>query len=616
MRLSLNLRSVSRERTVSGKMLWRSVLNLLLPLSVVCEELNSAAYEPRAIEYPYEETLDITPLPKNHLFTSFQFKLESEETEISPSSHVASYKAFPKSLAPILKTTNTRELHLRFGQGWWDSEHWGQLPNHGETAGGSGVEVWAVIESSDSAHAFKEWLKLVNLLSGLFCASLNFITEENTVFPLRSFLPKDDIPLFDQSNGLFLLRAALPSEPVCTENLTPFVKFLPTRGKEGLASLLDGHRIFESEWHMISIDVETVCDEEHSTCKYSMQQKVDAVVDVQRALRRVSNPIPKPVTGDELVCDSKKPIDAFQCFAINQKTKTKFSLNEIFGRTIKNGSHLGRKQSKVCVHALPHWNVFLVNNGDLFGTGDNCFDLDTGNYNILIKTDNTFEVMPVSRVPVLVSRSMTGYGLDKGGLRTVFQNNLDVEAQIIYLETLPWFMRIYLQSLTITGAEKDEVIKSIYYQPEIDRQRPTHLEFEIVLPPNSTITMAYQFDKSLLLIAEYPPDANHGFSVEPGMVRVFEPLDYQVRTSPDLLTLPTPDFSMPYNVIIFTATVMSLTFGTVFNLLFKRTVPEKDADLVSAELDPKVKIKAKIQNLKQRIRSILHKDTSTNEGKS
>lgn len=45
-----------------------------------------------------------------------------------------------------------------------------------------------------------------------------------------------------------------------------------------------------------------------------------------------------------------------------------------------------------------------------------------------------------------------------------------------------------------------------------------------------------------------------------------------MRTTSLLLSLPTPDFSMPYNVIILTSTVMALAFGSIFNLLVRRFV--------------------------------------------
>ena len=35
-----------------------------------------------------------------------------------------------------------------------------------------------------------------------------------------------------------------------------------------------------------------------------------------------------------------------------------------------------------------------------------------------------------------------------------------------------------------------------------------------------------------------------------------------------LIRLPTPDFSMPYNVITLTCTVLALFFGSAFNLMY------------------------------------------------
>jgi phosphatidylinositol glycan class T len=76
--------------------------------------------------------------------------------------------------------------------------------------------------------------------------------------------------------------------------------------------------------------------------------------------------------------------------------------------------------------------------------------------------------------------------------------------------------------------------------------------------------------------------------VEPAVVTVLDPQThhhlYEVRTTSLLVTLPTPDFSMPYNVIILTSTVMALVFGLVFNLLIRRVVTEEEADAAGGEL--------------------------------
>lgn len=51
-----------------------------------------------------------------------------------------------------------------------------------------------------------------------------------------------------------------------------------------------------------------------------------------------------------------------------------------------------------------------------------------------------------------------------------------------------------------------------------------------------------------------------------------------LRTTSLLLPLPTPDFSMPYNVIILTSTVMALAFGSIFNLLVRRFVAADEVE--------------------------------------
>src|SRR5438045_7927924 len=53
-----------------------------------------------------------------------------------------------------------------------------------------------------------------------------------------------------------------------------------------------------------------------------------------------------------------------------------------------------------------------------------------------------------------------------------------------------------------------------------------------------------------------------------------------LRSSSLLLSLPTPDFSMPYNVIILSSTVIALAFGSVFNLLVRRFVALEPGDVV------------------------------------
>ena len=76
---------------------------------------------------------------------------------------------------------------------------------------------------------------------------------------------------------------------MCTENLTPFLKLLPCKGRAGISSLLDGHRLFDSQWQAMALDVRPVCDSEHE-CFVEMVQNVDMVIDVERSIRRNGTP--------------------------------------------------------------------------------------------------------------------------------------------------------------------------------------------------------------------------------------------------------------------------------------------------------------------------------------
>lgn len=190
--------------------------------------------------------------------------------------------------------------------------------------------------------------------------------------------------------------------------------------------------------------------------------------------------------------------------------------------------------------------------------------------------------------PLYAARSITGHGQERGGVEAVLTNpSLTSPISLIYLETLPWFMKPYLHTLrtSLSGnSSGTDAIKETYYRPAVDRKRPTHLELLITIPPASTLTLTYDFEKALLRYTEYPPDANRGFDAGPAIIRILPDgngsnVDAQtaskgtyLRTTTLLLYLPTPDFSMPYNVIILTSTVMALGFGSIFNLLVRRFV--------------------------------------------
>jgi len=123
-------------------------------------------------------------------------------------------------------------------------------------------------------------------------------------------------------------------------------------------------------------------------------------------------------------------------------------------------------------------------------------------------------VIPISSPPPLtVSRWLTGHGQERGGVQVLLDNTSPSSLEITYLESLPWFMKPYLHTLVTSINGTPIPVSDIRYRPAIDRLRGTQLEIELTVPANTTVSLTWEFDKSILRYTEYPPDANRGFDV-------------------------------------------------------------------------------------------------------
>lgn len=79
--------------------------------------------------------------------------------------------------------------------------------------------------------------------------------------------------------------------------------------------------------------------------------------------------------------------------------------------------------------------------------------------------------------------------------------------------------------------------------------------------------------KSFLRYTEHPPDAQRGWDLPPAVLvpLTSEHINLQRIYTPVLLVdVATPDFSMPYNVIIMSSTLIAFIFGSIFNLLTRK----------------------------------------------
>lgn len=287
----------------------------------------------------------------------------------------------------------------------------------------------------------------------------------------------------------------------------------------------------------------------------------------------------------------------------------------IFGKPLKGTCPLTDPDTPpVCMEVPDSRNVFTSGGAkETKGTdgSSRCFTLDS-------ESDFEMALPPLNdgaghdgpeqdhvdpATPLLYAdRSLMGYGQEHGRVQTILTNpSPDTEVEFVYMETLPWFMRTYLHTLETRvdgeATPRPDLVKDIYYRPAIDRERPTQLELRMVVPPSSTVFLTYDFEKSILRYTEYPPDANRGFDVAGAVITTLSPQRMNIRTTSLLLYLPTPDFSMPYNVIIFTSTTTALAFGGLYNILVRR--------FVGAEEVPTSPLKRKIGGLVGALKGLL-----------
>jgi phosphatidylinositol glycan class T len=273
----------------------------------------------------------------------------------------------------------------------------------------------------------------------------------------------------------------------------------------------------------------------------------------------------------------------------------------------------------VCIRVPDNREVLTTAGAVEYLTGDGfsrCYSLWAEiPFNLVLPPQESAPQSPLETPILHAERTIIGHGQERGGVRSILTNPSDTEAvEFVYFETLPWFMRPYLHTLQTKITSRNysaeatfstDIVRETFYRPGVDRRRGSQLELILQVPPASTVTLIYEFEKAILRYTEYPPDANRGFNVAPAVIRVLkkgttnmsEPPVY-LRTTSLLLPLPTPDFSMPYNVIILTSTVMALAFGNIFNLLVRR--------FVAADEEPPRRLKqiiqGKIAALKDRLR--------------
>lgn len=507
----------------------------------------------------------LKPLPSNHVYAYFQFTTvweASKDKNTFEHSHL-----FPRGLGEIISRHNVDELHLTLTKGLWNYQKWG-YPYH-DAGPGAEISAWF---HRDVVNVDDEWKGLTNALAGLFCASLNFVNPSNSLSPEFTFRPTGVVE--HNVNSSHLRYSSLPREIVCTENLTPFKKLLPCNSKKGLATLLNSAYIHDTNYHSIGIHFRVICSNTICT-KTSMElrQSVSLIYDT--------------------VTDTSQDWSIRKFFGLGIKTACPLAtLSNVYIDVSNNNTNQ--------VYELvppPSAKIVSLRGGQLNELA--IYDIRShsarGIFNIGVVHRGGQKASLNYPSILFANRYVIGYGQERGSLVTKIYNNYWQTLDIVLLENIPWYLPVYLHTVRITCGTKTIVPLAQRYLPGRERKSPYYLEFILRLPPQSVVKFSIDMDYSFLKWQEYPPDANHGFYMGPAVITALLPtarnytalpLDgstitssfnasregylVQLRTESLLIVLPTPDFSMPFNVICLACTAVALAFGPLHNITTKR----------------------------------------------
>lgn len=473
-----------------------------------------------------------------------------------------------------------------------------------------GAEVWAWFNALNRTQEQidAQWKDLCGILSGLLCASLNFIDNSNTVQPEYSFRPTFSPGISALSSSVASLNttkyqiryAALPREIVCTENLTPWKKLLPCHLHEGLGSLLNSGYIHSTNYHSIGIHVRLLS---HEMLKSTSAAKKLGPSPQTLELRQTVNLVYDKEIMPASASDRDWSIRKMFGMGLNSACQLATS-SRIYVDVTEQDFTLTPEPTEVITSqrggAITQLAVYDVKNkfAHQFFSIAGIYNKGEGDEATVRPPVAIF--MPP---PLYAKRFLLGVGQERGKIMTKVTNTHWTAVNVLLQESIPWFVPVYLHTLTlkISGTENKIQPSLVKYIPGRLRERPSHLEIAFKCPTRVTVDISIDFDFVFLKWLEYPPDANHGqyigsaiLTAQLPIARNFTaiPVDghlfsdgfnasrssgyvIHMRTETLLITLPTPDFSMPYNVICLACTVVALAFGPIHNISTKKLTYKK-----------------------------------------
>ncbi|CEQ41692.1 SPOSA6832_03428, partial [Sporobolomyces salmonicolor] len=542
----------------------------------------------------YAESLRLTPFPDGKVHSDFRFTLEGPWADeapwlaqnavgkhslrfpraslrcgsglsVRPAAH--HHTLLPRQLTSLIRQFRVTSFHLALSAGRW-APTW---PLHLPAAlPASGIELTAwleLLEGESELDERRRWEAFVGAVGGLFCAGIGgegvgretsspgwAVEFEGEGDPAGACVTRGVECAADEGQWMpgciaehRLYRLVLPRlAAACTESLTPFLSLLPCASHAGLSSLLNPHRLFDGEWTLLDVKV----------------ARFEESIKAQLGVGSVADPVRRDRLSGQL-------------------GRREFSMSSLYDRTLSKACPVAASSRVELVVPSDSVNPFSIEpsvaremrkDGERdLAVWETATALDTSTLDVRMTWpgENPFRYPRHSNLPLpplATRRLLTGYGQERGRIGIEVANNLEREAEVVWVETWPWWVRGFVSSL------------------EAKTSSPTSTT------PRRSLALARQPSKSSSasrlarpansLSPTSPPLCVPGaivvlLSPSPANSSPFSPLTHRqpllkLHTPTTLISLPLPDFSMPYNVIILTSTLIALFFGSVMNGLVRR----------------------------------------------
>ncbi|KAL3156874.1 hypothetical protein ABBQ38_001141 [Trebouxia sp. C0009 RCD-2024] len=193
------------------------------------------------------------------------------------------------------------------------------------------------------------------------------------------------------------------------------------------------------------------------------------------------------------------------------------------------------------------------------------------------------------------------------------QSDLPVDAetkQFCIFQMVPWYFRLLFHTMHLQVDGKvvylDDVLLAHHLEPAEGPGTTGLIELCLSLPATtSSAVLRISFQKAFLTVFDHPPDAHRGFDIPAALLTFLDTstehqgpwnVTQQVKsdrsipkledfhilhhlahfkgqhlyTTGALVALPTPDFSMPYNVCCMTCTVLAIYILGVMSIVFEK----------------------------------------------